>query len=177
MGGSSKIIWDFLIESEDVIMNQCFSVLGTLHDAEDALSDIRLHLFDILSNKSDCLDEINNQTAWVKKISRNYCIDYIRKRRFVTNWDEMTPELPAGSNNPVLKLISIERAMKNLTCALNALPRTHYKALFDRSVEGKSYISIAKSQNISEVNARKRVHLARRCIRDSLSDNVITDEY
>ncbi len=165
---SSKIIWGFLIENEDVILSQCFNILGTLHEAEDALSEIRLHLFDLLSHKTDYLKEIQNHTAWLKQISKNYCIDYIRKQRHITNWGETDPERP-NDNNSVFHSIHIERLINELNAILNSLPQPQGDALFDRIVDGRSYISIARSQNITEANARKRVQLARQSIRNSLN--------
>ena len=155
--------WKFITLHRSIIRKECFASFQNRADAEDANAEATLHIF----NRLNSIDhrQLENPEAWVRRVSRNYCIDSYR--RLSRQYSTFTPldDNQTHSNPCPERQNTLSQEVKKLNRAFQALPDSLKTVLLKRCIEGASYNHIAELQLISEGNARKRVQLARRQLR------------
>jgi len=129
-------------------------MLGNTHDAEDIAQQALLKgLADI-----NQLRDSERFGAWIARIAKNLCIDYIRKQRHKQNCNV---ESTAASQNS-------SKEYPELRMALAKLSEEHRLALMLYYFDGRSTRSIAQTFMISEAAAQTRISRARKQLRKLL---------
>lgn len=169
-GAVPVMIWMFLMENEEVLRRRCRQLMRTPQDAEDALSELRLHLFKLLIKDFEQLALIKNVTAWLARIAHNYCIDCMRKTQLTCSleWldsDRSEPLIPQIITPGPEQNACFLETLTALTSAMGRLPVLLCEAIELRCVEGAEYDEIAAALETTESNVRKRVQLGRRQLR------------
>src|SRR3954464_14949083 len=78
----------------------CYRMLGSLHDAEDALQDAWLRAWRALGK----LEDASAMRAWLYKIATNTCLDLIGRRpKRVLPVDYGPDTDPHGSSPPIIE--------------------------------------------------------------------------
>lgn len=127
---------------------------GDAHDAEDIAQQALLKgLADI-----NQLRDSERFGAWIARIAKNLCIDYIRKQRHKQNCNV---ESTAASQNS-------SKEYPELRMALAKLSEEHRLALMLYYFDGRSTRSIARTFMISEAAAQTRISRARKQLRKLL---------
>lgn len=127
---------------------------GDAHDAEDIAQQALLKgLADI-----NQLRDSERFGAWIARIAKNLCIDYIRKQRHKQNCNV---ESTAASQNS-------SKEYPELRMALAKLSEEHRLALMLYYFDGRSTRSIAQTFMISEAAAQTRISRARKQLRKLL---------
>jgi RNA polymerase sigma-70 factor (ECF subfamily) len=167
-GGRSEEIWRFLVDYEPVLRKRCRSVLRNQSDAEDAVGELRLRLFDLIYTQPDRLGAITNVEAWLRRIAGNYCIDHIRSRSPLVSYMGEAPESDTMGcpRNPEQEAATKD-FIARILAAFELLPASLGRPLMSRSL-GDDYEVIATTFCITAQNARKRVQLARKELKRSL---------
>ncbi|WPN55785.1 RNA polymerase sigma factor [Pseudomonas sp. P9_31] len=149
---------------------RCRQLTRSPQDAEDALSELRLHLFNLFRKEPERLTAIDNVQAWLRRVTSNLCIDRMRKTPATCSLEWLDHDLYEsvtwqplhyGPERTALVLETLEA----LNVAIERLPASLSKALELRCIDGAEYESMAGTLEISESNARKRVQLARQQLR------------
>lgn len=172
-GSARDEIWRLLIHYEALMYQRCRHLLRRTQDAEDALSELRLHLFNLLSREPERLSAVDNLPAWLKRVAHNYCIDRLRRTPSTCSLDWLDQDVYHNAawqpqhDNPEHRAC-VQEALQALSGALGQLPATLAQALELRCIQGVEYPAMACTLLISESNARKRVQLARQQLRDML---------
>ncbi|BDI28917.1 hypothetical protein CCAX7_009680 [Capsulimonas corticalis] len=166
---AQETFWSRWSVHEEELFRICLRYMGGRHDdAEDAMASARYKaLYSFCSDMSDA----RLQRRWLIRLTKNLCIDDLRRRRRAelrtVNTDEAEediadPRLEAASPESIL--LTRERS-QDLRNAVNDLP-AHLRDVYRlRKYEEMEYSEIARRVGITDTNARKRVQLAASAIR------------
>ena len=134
----------------------CLGILGNLHDAEDLAQEAMLKGF----LKIKKLDKHEQFKAWILRIARNLCLDFLRRKKRIKAHNVKKPmqNYPNTSENHGLQQ-AISRMPRELR-----LPLTMY--YFD----GKNAKTIAEKLKISHSGACQRIRAARKQLHELLSE-------
>ena len=134
----------------------CLGVLGNLHDAEDVAQEAMLKGF----LKIKKLDKTEQFEAWILRIARNLCIDFLRRRKrikAITTKQPMQLGQKTGENHV------LQQAIRRLPQELR-VPLTMY--YFD----GKNAKTIAEKLDISHSGACQKIREARKQLHELLTE-------
>lgn len=137
------------------------SVVGTHHDAEDAVQDGFLHAY-------RALDRFRPDQAfgsWLYRIVANAALDLTRRRK-VRSWEE----LPAAIASPFRDPGEADELRRRLDDALARLQPRQRSVVVLHDVEGFNHAEIGEMLGIPEGTARSDLHHARAALRVSLDD-------
>lgn len=137
------------------------SIVGTHHDAEDALQDGFLHAY-------RALDRFRPDQAfgsWLYRIVANAALDLTRRRK-VRSWEE----LPAAIASPFRDPGEADELRRRLDDALARLQPRQRSVVVLHDVEGFNHAEIGELLGIPEGTARSDLHHARAALRVSLDD-------
>ena len=138
------------------IYNMALNFVGNRDDASDITQDIFLKVY----KNIDKFKEEKNFNSWVMKISKNYCIDYWRKRKKslydreleeTDCQDEYTPEDKVVKDSDIRLL---RKTMLHLDSDLRLL-------LIMRDIQEYSYNDIADSLGLPLGTVKSRINRAR----------------
>ena len=130
-----------------------YYILEDRADALDAVQDLYVKLWKM----RDSLDLIQNPAAYGALLTRNLCIDRIRRQRPA---EALRDDLP-GKAPPDEALIARE-TLKSLFGTMERLPDSQKKLLKMHLLQGLSYDEIAAETGLSPLNIRVQVSLARK---------------
>lgn len=126
----------------------CMGMLGNSHDAEDIAQQVLLKGFaSIKQLRSDTQFE-----AWLIRIAKNLCIDFIRKRKRRNNAPDERFE--AGKSDT--------EEYSEIRAALGELSQNHRLTLVLYYFDGRSTKSIAEILGMSEGAVQARLSRARK---------------
>ena len=139
-----------------------FRILRNQEEAEDVVQEIFIKLW----NMGDRLDEYKSIDALATTMTKNFCIDLIRKQRHNYNADSSINEFQAlTSPSPHDQMENMESG-EILNTIIAGLPESYRIIIRLRDIEGVSYEEIAErtDQNINTL--RVTLSRARKAIRD-----------
>lgn len=146
------------------VYNLCFRMLGEEEAAEDAAQESFLRAYQNLIR----YDVQRPFATWLLSIAAHYCIDRLRRRRFVSvsidqdESDEAPMELPdARALNPEAEAVRREE-QKHLQGLLQSLDYTDRAALVLRYWYDFSEIEIAGALSLTVSAVKSRLHRARK---------------
>lgn len=132
----------------------CLGILGRTHDAEDVAQQVLLKGFTDISR-------LRNGQAfgmWIGKISKNLCIDLIRRQKCKANDLAVRASEVAGS----------AKEYPELQAALAKLPEQHRIALMLYYFESRNSQAIAEILQTTQDAVRTRISRARKQLRQLL---------
>jgi len=138
------------------VFAMCLGVVGNVHDAEDVAQEAMLKGF----LKIKKLDKTEQFEAWILRIAKNLCFDFLRrqKRKKVLSAKQlMQPRQRTGENHV------LQQAIRRLPQELR-VPLTMY--YFD----GKNAKTIAEKLDISHSGACQKIREARKQLHELLTE-------
>jgi RNA polymerase sigma-70 factor (ECF subfamily) len=144
------------------LFGYAFRILRNQEEAEDAVQEVFLKLW----NLGDKLGEYSSIEALSVTMTKNYCIDQLRKRRYsVENADEARNAFMAPEPTP-LEQMERREASEKLNMIIGNLPGIYRDMIQMREIDGFSYEEIAEitGQNVNTL--RVTLSRARKIIRD-----------
>jgi len=132
----------------------CLGMLGNIHDAEDIAQQTLLKGF----TDMDQLRDSEQFGAWIGRIARNLCVDFIRRGKRERN--AFAKQAAVSDSSP--------REYPELEGALARLPRRYRIALMLYYFDGRSAENIAEALNISQAAVYARISRARKRLRKLL---------
>jgi len=132
----------------------CLGMLGNSHDAEDVAQETLLKGLLYIKELRD--DE--QFGAWIGRIAKNLCIDFIRRQKFKRNAFVNRAEASRSSS----------KEYPQLQAALSKLPEDHRLALMLYYFDGRSTKNIAETFGTSEAAVQTRISRARKRLREIL---------
>ena len=148
------------------IYNLCYRMLGEPGAAEDAAQETFLRVYQNLHR----YDPSRAFGTWILSIAAHYCIDLLRKKKFVMfsmdaeNDDGMTFEVPdASAPDPENESVKRERHGR-LHLLLKDLDDTDRAAVVMRYWHDFSEKEIAQSLNLTVSAVKSRLHRSRRAL-------------
>jgi|GEM_PF-838667 len=149
------------------IYNTCLRIIGNRMDAEEAMHDVFLKLF-------DRLDDLQNEKAfysWSRIVAIRTSIDRIRKKRLVFEQIDLLPIATEVSNESSNE--SMELSVEAIKCQLNLLPDGYRAVVSMRLFEECSFEEIAKILKIKESTVRSQYTRGREKLSQMLQSVVL----
>ena len=157
---SEKFTQDYLPLRDD-LYRVAFYILESCPDAEDAVQDLYLKLWDA----RDALDTIRAPKAYCISLLRNICID--RLRRYRPDGEEKIPQRAADDSlqdERMSERQKIEAAIKQMS----SLSDSERIVLKLKVFDDLSYEEIQKRTGLSQLSMRVHLSNARRKIRKAI---------
>lgn len=141
--------------------------LGMVGDPDAAADLVQDSLVKGYTSLSRCQDPARFG-AWVFRILRNRCLDYLKDRRRGNQSLEDEASFAVASDDPDLDLDRAE-ARRAVTTALEALPEAQREAFLLKHVDGRSYEEMEEMLGASVSALKMRVKRAREALQALLS--------
>ena len=143
----------------------CYRMLGSTHDAEDALQDALLRAWKGLRR----FEGRSSMRTWLYRIATNACLDLMKRRpRPAAEWPEPFPdelfEIEDGVASPDARYEQRESVELAFVAALQHLPATQRAALLLRDVLGFSAKEAAAALATTVPSANGALRRARAAI-------------
>ncbi|MCE7922635.1 MAG: RNA polymerase sigma factor [Haliscomenobacteraceae bacterium CHB4] len=143
--------------------NTALRMVQNPHDAEDLLQSIFIEVF----SKLDTFRYESSVGAWIKRITVNKCINFLKSRRLafseLTSYNDRAEEQGPDPE----PLYSVERINR----AIGELP-DGYRVVFSLyAVEGYDHEEIAQVLGITEATSKSQYSRAKAKLRDMLTEN------
>jgi len=157
--------WSEVLPLQKAMYNCCLALMNSnAADAEDALQDVLIH-----GSKKypDYAGKIQNFSAWMLRVTKNFCISLIKKRsKHATGVDDIelvsalgAVDRDSAADTPVHRLLSDEESAK-IDEAIASLPDTLRGTYSLHFYEGLNPTQIADRQGITKVNVYQRISRA-----------------
>jgi RNA polymerase sigma-70 factor (ECF subfamily) len=143
----------------------CFHILGNTIEAEDAVQEIFLKIFE----KIDYYKPLTNFSSWIYKISYNHCMNYLTRKKLFSFIPFIDDKL-----NDALKtemIIDQDDYGLELNSALKKLNVVDRTVIILRCLEDRSYEEIAAITGLSCATVRKKYERSRKKLKLLLDIN------
>ncbi len=153
------------------VYNLSWRMLGKPQDAEDALQEIFIKVFDRIKNyRGD-----SAFSTWVYRMTANHCLDILRRRKILSfigmdNAPEASDKTESNRLGAQMGLSPI------LQKALNRLPEKQKRCLVMREMEDLSYEEIAQALGLSLGSVKSNIHRAKGFLKECLEKQGVTPE-
>jgi len=162
--GSDEAFAQLVETYQTPVYNLCFRMLGEEEAAEDAAQECFLRAYQNLIR----YDRGRPFATWLLSIAAHYCIDRLRRRRFVSvsidqdDSDEAPMELPdTAALNPEAEAVRREE-QQHLQRMLQSIDYTDRAALVLRYWYDFSEVEIAGALSLTVSAVKSRLHRARK---------------
>lgn len=146
---------------QDELYRVAFYILESTPDAEDAVQDLYLRLWDA----ADALDGISSPKAYCIRLLRNICVDKIRRCR--PDGEEKLPLQASDEALPDERLDGRQK-LEAAIGRMSTLSESERTVLMMRVFDDLSYEQIQKRTGLSYLSLRVHLSNARRKIRKSM---------
>lgn len=147
------------------VYNLCYRMLGNANDAEDAAQEAFLRAYKAMAR----YDQNRSFATWLLSIASHYCIDQLRKRRFMTfsldDDERYWFKPPDPGPRPETALLMSEKQAQ-VQVMLDILAPKDRAAVVMRYWYKYSYQEIAQSLSLTVSAVKSRLHRARRQLAD-----------
>ena len=171
--GSDEAFTNLVETYQKPIYNLCYRMVGEPEEAEDAAQETFLRAYQNLHR----YDPSRSFGTWILSIAAHYCIDRLRKRKFLMfsmdaeNEDGSSFELPdLDSPNPEAESVTKEERDR-LHLMLKDLDATDRAAVIMRYWYDFSEVEIAKSLKLTVSAVKSRLHRSRRALAGMWQEN------
>jgi RNA polymerase sigma-70 factor (ECF subfamily) len=148
----------------------CRHMLRNESMAQDAASEVFLRIRSAMGTYDGSVP----LERWLLRITANYCIDVIRRRRLERRWissDETLPDPPGGAATPLTLLLLKERR-EAVERSMGQLDDSYRIPLVLRYYAGLSYDEIATELVIEKSQVAGRIFRAKQILRVMLKETV-----
>jgi len=139
-----------------------YRLMNSREEAEDIVQEVYLKLWGMRND----LDKYNSIEALSVRITRNLCLDQLRRRK--VNHDAMKAEKLREESYPETPSENLEKKedAELLHTLISALPEPQRSLVHLRHLEGKEYEEIAEMVNMNVNAIRVSISRARKQMRD-----------
>ncbi|HKL66911.1 MAG TPA: RNA polymerase sigma factor [Bacteroidales bacterium] len=140
-----------------------FRFLKNREEAEDAIQEVFLKLWKM----RDKLSEYNNLKAFAMTVTRNHCLDMLRKKR--TDYLDDTGTEDTRTNGMITEDVLEKKEKYNIvTEIIISLPESYRTIIWMHDVDGYNYTEIAEKMGTDVKNLRVKLSRARKMVREEL---------
>jgi RNA polymerase sigma-70 factor, ECF subfamily len=164
LGGDRDAFGQLMHRYAGAVYNLAYRMLGSAEEAEDASQEIFLRAYTRLSS----FDRARRFSTWLLSIGSNYCIDRLRRRRYIwMTLDDVAFTLPSTERGPERSALDQERRAA-VQRALQRLPENYRLVTVLRYWQDLSYDEIARVTGLTESAIKTRLHRARHMLEEAL---------
>ncbi|MBN1132644.1 MAG: RNA polymerase sigma factor [Bacteroidales bacterium] len=141
-----------------------YRMMGNPEEAEDVVQEVYLKLWKMRSE----LRQYRNLEALSVRITRNYCLDQLRRRK--KNLEVTSHEQNLYNNGPETpdQLMESEEKANMVHNLIETLPEPQRSIVHLRHLEGKDYEEISEMLNMNVNAIRVNISRARKQMREKL---------
>ena len=152
------------------VFNLSWRMLGSPHDAEDALQEVFLKVFDRIKNyRGD-----SAFSTWLYRMTTNHCLDILRRRKILAFLGfENAPEVQDKKAGAKVMDLGLS---PSITKALEKLPAKQKACLLMREMDELSYEDIALALKLSLGSVKSNIHRAKAFLKEELEKEGISPE-
>jgi len=153
---------DFVRQQNRNLYGIAFRILRSQEEAEDAVQEVFIKLW----NMGSKLDGYNNINALSVTMTKNLCIDQLRKKKHLVRDENGKLEINAVDDSSPFEILQRNESESILKKIIDSLPEIYSSLIRLREIDGLSYEEIAQKteQNINTL--RVTLSRARKMIRD-----------
>jgi RNA polymerase sigma-70 factor (ECF subfamily) len=152
------------------VFNLSWRMLGSPQDAEDALQEIFLKVFDRIKNYRG----ESAFSTWLYRMTTNYCLDLLRRRKILAFLGfENTPEVQDKKDSEKAIDLGFSPVIGK---AMAKLPDKQRACLLMREMEDLSYEDIASALRISLGSVKSNIHRAKAFLKEQLQKEGVSHE-
>src|SRR5579863_2152994 len=144
------------------VYNLSWRMLGSPQDAEDALQEVFLKVFDRIKNyRGD-----SAFSTWLYRMTTNHCLDLLRRRKIVAFLGfENAPEVEDKKDSSKAIDLGLSPLVEK---TLSKLPEKQKACLLLREMEELSYEDIADALQLSLGSVKSNIHRAKAFLKEQL---------
>jgi RNA polymerase sigma-70 factor, ECF subfamily len=162
-------------QHEDLVFNLCLHYLQNRQDAEEAMQDVFVKIY----NKLSGFEGKSSVKTWIYRIAVNHCLDVLRARKrrnslaFMTHLflgkTETPLEIPHFDHPGVL--LEDRESLENVFKIINQLPENQRTALILKYLDDLPQREIADIMQISEKAIESLLQRAKQNLEKKLGDS------
>lgn len=133
-------------------------------DGEDVVQDVLARLW----QQRDILTNVKNREAYLAGMTRNAAIDFIRRKKPMTEIDSAAMSVERRSFDDQERLRSQQEQVEEVMASLACLSENQRTVVTLRDVEGMELDEIASATGFSAVNVRVLLSRGRKTIRSMI---------
>jgi len=152
-----------IVPFSSTLYRYAFRFLSSREEAEDAVQEIFLKIWKI----RDKISGLNNIRAFMLTMTRNHCLDILKKKRM----DYIEEK---ANNDAAAPAAGFEKNMEDsenfriITAIIDALPENYRSVIHLHDIEGYGYEEITEKLDIEISNLRVILSRARKMVREQL---------
>ncbi len=152
-----------IIPLSRTLYRYAFRFLSNKEEAEDAVQDIFLKIW----NMRDKLSEYRNIHAFTITMTRNHCLDRLRRKKMEYIIDTGNDDVRASDMNFEKRMENSEK-FRIIMEIIDALPENYRSVIQLRDIEGYEYEELAEKLAIDIGYLRVILSRARKMVREEL---------
>jgi len=150
------------------LLHFAYSYISNKQDAEEIIQDVFVKIW-----KTNTIH--TNFNGFIYKVTRNACLDYLRKKKLTLNIENNFQQIEASINYNALADDSASKIIENeledaILNAVEYLPEKCKNVFVKSRIEGLSHKEISKELNISTKTIENQITKALKQMRLRLSD-------
>jgi len=155
-----------IMKYKDNMYRFAMSYMHSEAESKDVVQDVLMKLWETRYS----LGEKNNMEAWCMTLTRNKCLDALKRagKRLTSSIDNEYHN-PSSENASPLKVFSDKESMNHIKSALQNLPEKQIAAFTLRDMQGYSYLEIGDMLGLSISQVKVNIHRARKALKKELS--------
>lgn len=139
-------------------------IMGNREDAADVTQDVLVRLWERRNEVEEA-----RRKAWTLRVTRNACLDALRRRQTRSRYTPSSDEEVGTSDTPLPDVLaSSSEVRSHLEHALHALDEPYRSLIVLREIHDLAYTDIAETLDLSLTNVKVYLHRARKRMRESL---------
>ena len=152
------------------VYNLSWRMLGSSQDAEDALQEIFLKVFDRIKNyRGD-----SAFSTWLYRMTTNYCLDILRRRKILSFLGfENSPEPMDKRGQKPGENLGLSPVIQR---ALEKIPAKQKACLLMRETQDLSYEEVAAALKLSLGSVKSNIHRAKALLKEILEKEGLTPD-
>jgi len=153
------------------VFNLSWRMLGTPQDAEDALQEIFIKVFDRIKNyRGD-----SAFSTWLYRMTTNHCLDILRRRKILSFFGfENAPEsFDKGDTKQPPMDLGLSPVIEK---ALEKLPAKQKACLLMREMQDLSYEEVASALGLSLGSVKSNIHRAKALLKEMLEKEGVSPD-
>ena len=146
------------------LYRMAYRLMGNREEAEDVVQEVYLKLWGMRKD----LPELNSIEAMAVRITRNLCLDQLRRRKTTQELMKQQQMNPHHSPKTPDQVYESEEKAEVIHSLVEALPEPQRSLVHLRHLEGKEYEEIAEMMNMNINAIRVSISRARKQMREML---------
>ncbi len=160
----------FMQKNQERLYRLAFHLLGDTEEAKDTVQEAFVRLWKKKKNI-----HWKDAHSWILRTTINLCLDFLRRRKFRKDNEELSDQIPDTAPNPLDNCLNSE-FQAILRTAIQGLSEDYRIVILLRDMEGMSYDEISETLGVPISKVKSDLFRGRRKIREMLRPFIEVNE-